>query len=243
MDAPVPIFQQTLGPLGLDVVPAGDYAFEEVVEAYRARLLAKEGPVHINGMITMAECRAAILAVRERGCDPVWVSWTCGEEGESVARVHMLAALFVAEGMGAAAFGLNCRRPMAEELLAELAHYASVPLFSVWDGQVETYAYESGEHDPDVIPCATSTAPCFVTRTVDVGEEIECTPDLLEDIIAAEDAGMNCRSPQCAHLCPAPICHPGGAVFVVRCAGAAGVISAGLSGSGFLRWNGRPGIG
>ena len=187
MDAPVPIFQQTLGPLGLDVVPAGDYAFEEVVEAYRARLLAKEGPVHINGMITMAECRAAILAVRERGCDPVWVSWTCGEEGESVTRVHMLAALFVAEGMGAAAFGLNCRRPMAEELLAELAHYASVPLFSVWDGQVETYAYESGEHDPDVIPCATSTAACFVTRTVYGGEEIECTPDLLEDIIAAED--------------------------------------------------------
>lgn len=187
MDAPVPIFQQTLGPLGLDVVPAGECAFEELVEAYRARLTADSGPIHINCMTTMSECRAAILAVTERDCGPVWVSWACDEESESVTGVHMLAALFVAEGMGAAGFGLNCRQPMAEELLAGLAPYASVPLFSVWDGQIKEYRYERGQRDPDVIPCATGASPCFVTRTVDVGEEIECTPDLLEDIIAAED--------------------------------------------------------
>ena len=187
MDAPVPIFEQTLGPLGLDVTPAGDCAFEELVEAYRARLFAKEGPVHINCMFGIAECRAAILAAGEQGLGPVWVSWACDEDGGSPTRVSMLAALFVAEGMGAAAFGLNCAEALAREQLALLAPYAGVPLFYVVDGRAVLWPYEPAQRDPDMLPCATGTAACFVTRTVDVGEEIECSPDLMEDILAAED--------------------------------------------------------
>lgn len=187
MDASVPIFQQVLGPMGRDIAPAGEDTFEELVELYRGRLTTGEGTVHINCMTTMAECRAAILAVKERGDHPFWVSWACDEDGESFTRVHMLAALFVAEGMGAAAFGLNCRPSMAAELMEELIPYASVPLFYAYQGKVTTWPYEVQEHDPDVIPCAAGTEACFVTRTVDVGEELECTPDLLEDIIAAED--------------------------------------------------------
>lgn len=187
MDDAVPLFQQILGPLGRDVFPAGEDTFEELAADYAARLRPGEGPVHINCMTTMAECRAAILAARERECFPVWVSWACDEDGESVTRVHMLAALFVAEGMGCAAFGLNCPEAAALEQLDKLAPYASVPLFYVKDGQVVSYPYRQTEKDPDVIPCATGVRPSFVTRTVDVGEELECGPNLLEDIIAAED--------------------------------------------------------
>jgi 5-methyltetrahydrofolate--homocysteine methyltransferase len=187
MDASVPIFKQKLGPLGLDVPPAGECTFEELVEEYRNLLTADGGAIHINCMMTMAECRAAILAAGERGCGPMWVSWGCDEDGEAHSRVHMLAALFVAEGMGAAAFGLNCPEELAQELLEELTPYASVPLFYVVDGCPVVWPYEPAEHDPDVIPCASGNPACFVTRTVDVGEELECTPDLLEDIIDAED--------------------------------------------------------
>lgn len=187
MDASVPIFEQVLGPLGLDVYPVGEYSFEELVEKYRSCLTAEHGSVHINCMLTMSECRAAILAAGECGCGPLWVSWGCDEEGESPSRVHMLAALFVVEGMGATAFGLNCPENLAKELLAELAPYASIPLFYVVEGKPVVWPYEPAEHDPDVIPCATGTEACFVTRTVDVGEELECSPDLLEDIIEAED--------------------------------------------------------
>lgn len=187
MDASVPIFQQTVGPLGLDIAPAGENSFEELVDAYRGRLAPAAGPVHISLMTAMAECRAAILAAGERGCGPVWVSWACDEEGKSATRVDMLAALFVAEGMGAAAFGLSCPPQAAPELLGRLARYASVPLFFVREDAAVPYSYDRQEQDPDMIPCATGADPCFVTRTVDVGEELECTPDLLEDIIAAED--------------------------------------------------------
>lgn len=187
MDASVPIFEQKLGPLGLDVPPAGEHTFEDLLEEYRGRLRPGGGAVHINCMMNMAECRAAILAAGELGCGPVWVSWGCDEDGESPSRVHMLAALFVAEGMGAAAFGLNCPEELAMELLEELTPYASVPLFYVVGGSPEIWTYQPAERDPDVIPCASGTRACFVTRTVDVGEELECTPDLLEDIIDAED--------------------------------------------------------
>ena len=187
MDASVPIFQQTLGSLGLDVPPMGETTFENLVAEYRARLQPGRENVHICGMTTMAECRAAMIAVQEAGCGSAWVSWVCDGDGESATRVHMLAALFVAEGMEAAAFGIQCPEESAAARMSELASYASIPLFRVQDDEFVPYPYEPVDRDPDVIPCATGTAPCFVTRTIDVGEEIECGPDLLEDIIAAED--------------------------------------------------------
>ena len=73
----------------------------------------------------------------------------------------------------------------------------------VWDGskgqrqdtffwlEGETYipfSYRPAERDPDVIPCATQREARFITPDVDVGETIECTPGLMEDILAAEDA-------------------------------------------------------
>ena len=187
MDDSVPLFQQTLGSLGLDVPPMGETNFEKLVAEYRARLVPGQGPVHLAGMTTMAECRAALMAARETDCSPVWVSWACDEDGQSLTRVHMLAALFVSEGLQAAAFGIDCPEEAAQERLTELAQYARIPLFRVKAGEVTLFPYRRSMEDPDVIPCATGTAPCFVTRTVDVGEEIECGPDLLEDIIAAED--------------------------------------------------------
>lgn len=187
MDASVPIFQQRLGPLGLDVPPLGECGFEELAAAYRVRLEPGRGPVHIAGMTTMAECRAAMLAVKRMDCGAPWVSWVCGEEGESPTRVAMLAALFVCEGMGCAAFGVECAQESAVEVLAGLAAYAQIPLFLVREGEVLPWSYEPVPRDPDAIPCATSTEPCFIRRTIDVGEELECGPDLLEDIIAAED--------------------------------------------------------
>ena len=187
MDASVPIFQQRLEPLGLDVAPAGECGFEELAAAYRLRLEPEKGPVHVAGMTTMAECRAALLAVKKLDCGAPWVSWVCDEDGESPTRVQMLAALFVCEGMGAAAFGTDCPEEAAQERMAELAAYARIPLFRVREGEVVPYPYERAVRDPDAIPCATGTGPCFIRRTIDVGEELECGPDLLEDIIAAED--------------------------------------------------------
>ena len=38
-----------------------------------------------------------------------------------------------------------------------------------------------------MIPCASETEARFITPDVDVGEPIECTSDLMEDILEAEE--------------------------------------------------------
>lgn len=52
---------------------------------------------------------------------------------------------------------------------------------------VDFSAFPPVERDPDVIPCASEKEARFITPDVDVGETIECTPDLMEDIVTAEE--------------------------------------------------------
>jgi len=52
---------------------------------------------------------------------------------------------------------------------------------------VDFSAFPPVEKDPDVIPCASEKEARFITPDVDVGETIECTPDLVEDILEAEE--------------------------------------------------------
>lgn len=53
--------------------------------------------------------------------------------------------------------------------------------------QVDFSAFPPPRLDPDVIPCASEKEARFITPDVDVGETISCTPDLLEDILEAEE--------------------------------------------------------
>lgn len=48
-------------------------------------------------------------------------------------------------------------------------------------------AFVPAERDPDVIPCASEREARFITPDVDVSEPIECTSDLVEDILEIEE--------------------------------------------------------
>lgn len=53
--------------------------------------------------------------------------------------------------------------------------------------ETEISPFVPAEHDPDVIPCASEREARFITPDVDVGETIPCTPNLLEEILEAEE--------------------------------------------------------
>ena len=217
-----------IGPAGQELEPFGDVSFEELVTAYAEQAAAlEEAGVDLFLLaedMTMAEERAAMLAVRQASGKPVVVLARCDEEGRTASGTDVLAALIVMQGMGAAAFGLSCWE--GEEALLEqlqrLTPYAAVPLAAVVSragAELQTLA-ETGvklfacggdlsgegvaalarglervdfsrfappEHDPDVIPCASEKEARFITPDVDVGETIECTPDLMEEILEAEE--------------------------------------------------------
>lgn len=161
--------------------------FEELVDQYRdlSQVFGGAERWWIGPMTDMAEARAAVLAVREIYPNGIIVAdFACGEDGRTAAGVDVLAALIVMQGMGVDAFAVTCEPSAAGEVLARLAPYAAIPLML---GREEFHAPGAVEADPDVIPCASEKEARFITPDVDVGETISCTPDLLEDILEAEE--------------------------------------------------------
>ncbi|MGM9607306.1 MAG: homocysteine S-methyltransferase family protein [Oscillospiraceae bacterium] len=235
-----------LSPTGLFIPPFGETPFDELVDIYaeQARACAEAGAdlFAVETTMTMPEARAAVLAVKSVTDKPVWVTFTCDENGRTLSGTDVLAALIVMQGLGVSAFGLNCStgpETMLEQL-RRLTPYATVPLIAKpnaglpetengktvyrcppeeFVGYVEQMAaagvrifggccgttpehiaalkdavagvdfsrFTPPERDPDVIPCASEKEARFITPDVDVGEPIECTPDLMEDILDAEE--------------------------------------------------------
>ena len=233
-------------PVGLFIPPFGETSFDELEEIYAQQAAACEAAgadlFLVETTMTMPEARAAVLAIKSVSKKPVWVTFTCDENGRTLAGTDVLAAMIVMQGMGVSAFGLNCStgpETMLEQL-RRLTPYAAVPLIAkpnaglpqmeggrtVFHCPPEEFAchveemaaagvrifggccgtgpehiaalkravsavdfsrFAPPERDPDVIPCASEKEARFITPDVDVGEVIECTPDLMEDILEAEE--------------------------------------------------------
>lgn len=187
MDETIPLRPLILNPLPMDVPPYGETPFEELVLHYCFALSDKAcSEVLLHGARSVSAARAALLAAGEFGL-PCSVAFVCEENGEMPGGGDVLAALIVMEGMGVKSFGLCCSEEVAREQLGRIASCASMPLFWM-EGEVRhEYAYTMIPHDPDVIPCAGCAEARFISADVDLCAEIECSPNLLEDIIRAED--------------------------------------------------------
>lgn len=125
-----------MAPTGLLLYPLGTASFEELLEVYTEQAAALENAgvdlFVIETMMTLAEARAALLAVKSVSRKPVFVSFTCDEQGRTLTGSDVMAALQVMQGMGADAFGLNCSVGPEEMLvqLKRLHKIARVPLIA-----------------------------------------------------------------------------------------------------------------
>lgn len=116
--------------------PMGDMSFEDLYEIYleQSAALEKAGVdlFVIETMTHLPEARAAVLAVKSVSKKPVFVSFSCDENGRTMMGTDVCAALSVLQGMGVDAFGLNCSAGPAEMLpqIKRLREYAAVPLIA-----------------------------------------------------------------------------------------------------------------
>ena len=119
-----------LAPTGKSIVPFGDASFEELVDIYTEQAAALEAAgvdlFLLETTMTMAEARAAVLACKSVSAKPVWVTFTCDENGRTPSGTDVLAALIVMQGMGVDAFGLNCCAGPAE-MLEQLRRLTPAP--------------------------------------------------------------------------------------------------------------------
>lgn len=121
---------------GKQLYPIGDLMFEELVGIYRdqARAILAAGAdlFVVETMMSLQECRAAVIAIREV-CDlPVMVSLTYQENGRTLYGTDPVTAIVTLQSLGADAVGLNCSTgPEAMRPLVEaMAGYATVPVLA-----------------------------------------------------------------------------------------------------------------
>ena len=125
-----------IAPTGHFLSPLGDVSFEELTEVYteQAAALEKAGVdlFVIETMMTVAEARAAVLAVRSVSRRPIFVTFTCDEKGRTLSGSDVAAILQIMQGMEIDAFGLNCSVGPEEMVtqLRRLHEYAQVPLIA-----------------------------------------------------------------------------------------------------------------
>ena len=116
--------------------PVGDVPFEVFVDTYKeqARLLVDAGVdlMVIETMMSLQECRAAVLAIREV-CDlPIMATLTYNEDGRTLYGTPPEVAVNVVQSLGVDAIGVNCSTgpegmvPIVEKM----AEYATVPLIA-----------------------------------------------------------------------------------------------------------------
>jgi 5-methyltetrahydrofolate--homocysteine methyltransferase len=119
---------------GEQVKPLGKITFEELVDVYKEQFsyILPEGVdlVVVETMMSLQECRAALLAAKEM-CDlPVMISLTFNETGRTLFGTDPKTAAIVLQSMGADVVGINCSTGPDKmyEIVREMKQYASVPI-------------------------------------------------------------------------------------------------------------------
>lgn len=119
---------------GEQLYPVGQLPFEELVTIYKEQVrYLIEGGVDlfvVETMMSLNECRAAILAIKET-CDlPIMVTMTFKEDMRTFYGTDPVTALITLQNMGIDAFGANCSTgpDRMKELICQLKQYATIPI-------------------------------------------------------------------------------------------------------------------
>lgn len=119
---------------GVALEPIGPMHLEELIDIYKeqARYLyeASVDLFVVETMMSLAETRAAVLAIREV-CDlPVIASMTFQEDGRTLYGTDPITAVVVLQSIGADVIGVNCSTGPEQMLpiVRKMKEYAEVPL-------------------------------------------------------------------------------------------------------------------
>jgi 5-methyltetrahydrofolate--homocysteine methyltransferase len=121
---------------GEQLQPVGNMIFEELVDVYKEQLsyLLPIGVdlIIVETMMSLQECRAALLAIKETTDIPVIVSLTFQENSKTLYGTDPKTAVIVLQSMGADAVGVNCSTGPDQmiDIVREMKEYAYVPILA-----------------------------------------------------------------------------------------------------------------
>ena len=121
---------------GQALAPVGTMELEDLIEIYKeqASYLLEAGVdlFVVETMMSLAETRAAVLAIREI-CDlPIMASLTFQEDGRTLYGTDPVTAVVVLQSIGTDVIGVNCSTGPAEMLsvVRQMKEYAEVPILA-----------------------------------------------------------------------------------------------------------------
>ena len=119
---------------GKQVQPMGPLSFEELVDIYKEQIeaLVDAGVdfLAVETMMSLQECRAAVIAAKEC-CDlPIMVTLTFAEDGRTLFGTDPETAALVLTTLGVDALGVNCSTGPDKmcDVVRKMRAYADVPL-------------------------------------------------------------------------------------------------------------------
>ncbi|MDY2590683.1 MAG: homocysteine S-methyltransferase family protein, partial [Agathobacter sp.] len=121
---------------GKQLFPLGDLMFDELVEVYKeqATVLAEAGVdlFVVETMMSLQECRAAVIAIREVSDLPIMVSLTYNEDGRTLYGTPPETAVVVLQSLGVDVIGIKCSTGPMEmvEPVKKMAQYATIPILA-----------------------------------------------------------------------------------------------------------------
>ncbi len=121
---------------GQSLAPMGTMKLETLIDIYKeqVKILCEAGVdlFVVETMMSLAETRAAILAIRET-CDlPIMASMSFNEDGRTLYGTDPETAIVVLQSIGADVVGVNCSTGPQEmaEIIRKMKVYANVPLLA-----------------------------------------------------------------------------------------------------------------
>lgn len=121
---------------GQQLFPLGEMMFEELVDIYKeqASVLVDAGVdlFVVETMMSLQECRAAVIAIREVCNLPIMVTLTYNEDGRTLYGTTPEVATVVLQSLGADVIGINCSTGPEEMLepVRKMAKYATIPILA-----------------------------------------------------------------------------------------------------------------
>ena len=121
---------------GEQLYPVGTLPFEELVDVYKEQVecLIKAGVdlFVVETMMSLQECRAAVLAIKETCELPIMVTLTFNEDERTLYGTDAKTAVVVLQSLGADAVGLNCSTgpDKMHQMVAQMRQVANIPLIA-----------------------------------------------------------------------------------------------------------------
>lgn len=193
---------------GRQVYPVGTLPFEELIDIYKEQIgYLEEAGVDflvVETMMSLQECRGAVIAAKEVSELPVMVTLTFNEDGRTLYGTDPATAALVLTTLGVDAVGVNCSTGPDKmiEIVKEMSKYADIPIVAkpnaglpmledgetVYDMGPEQFAQEMLsliDAGADILGGCCGTTPEHIKMLVDLLEE----KNLIDSISFTERKG------------------------------------------------------